>query len=355
MSARELVSFDQRSGVTTPANSLSTAHMMYRRCPAPTIADRTSVPGSFANAPRVQPFCVPWTATVDSYGIAYSAGLVGVTSSVGYAGTGSYEARMDAHIAANCTAVPGVLPAGYTPRLEHDCDMLSVPSVFSGAAPGICSCWDATPTRYMGPAGPINYYWIPYSAANQRGYTKVSFAGSFTVIDYDSVVEPIAAWMRTGLEDSARGWRNMRWMWNTPLLYSAPPHNMNLMGTVDLYISHNADGSTVANGSHFGDTIDYSKSFGQADLTWNPYISPSIGDYITPEWDTGQMLPALGVPTNYRITVLHTQTADPGPPVTYGDFLSAGTFSAKMSPVVNIPLRWTCCGDSGLIAPGGLV
>ncbi len=319
------------------------AHILRRYSP-----QKIPTASTFALGTLVQPFTVDWALANDDWGIPFTAGRVGVIDRIGVAGGGDYETQIDAYIAANTTPVPGTLPVGYTARLEHDCDGL----LGSDMGMATCDSTAANYTRYMGPDGPIAETWVPYNAAQARGYQTVKFSSSFTLIDWDSTVTPTIGWFKGTLENSARGWRNISLIWQCVHISTAPPHN--LSGSIDLYISHNADGSTVANGDHFGDTIDYSTSFDKDDLF---YVSDggALGHYEIPEITIGALNPSFGVPTNYRITFKITETEGTLAPGVYGSNIADVTWVSKMSPTDDIPFRWTCCGDDDLIAPGGLV
>ncbi len=290
----------------------------------------------------VQPFATPWTLTDDDYGIPFTSGRIGVGLNIGSLGGGDFDAQTDAFIAENTVPVPAILPGGYTARLEHDCDG------FLGVDMG--NALDLT--RYMDANGPVSNLWVPYSAAQARGYQTVIFPAGFTLIDWESVSTPVIGWLKGTLETGARGWRNITLLWQCIFVSSAPPHN--ITGAVDFYISHNADGSTVAAGDHFGDTIDFSCSLAKEDFS---YVNDfgSFGHYECPPIEVGALNPTFGVPTNYRLTLRVSETTGTLDGTVYAAGIGTVTLVGHMSPTDDIPFRWTCCGDDDLVAPGGLV
>lgn len=266
-------------------------------------------------ATAIRPYALAFPAASDQWGAAIPAGTLMVTQVAGIENDGSaYNDAFENYLidptnaGSRFVGVPAILPVGYTARTTYDWRYASQ-SLF----------------RYWGATGFTTATWVPsFKPMGYLNTTGWSGSGSFPfALQYD-IAGP--------------GYRRVEWRF---ALQS--PDRMDWGGTLDVKLSHNADGSAVAAGS-VGDTIDDTRSFTNADF-------PTI---IAPNrWSSWQVAPsgaqaAFGVPTRFYSTTYYNVTAP---------FVAATAYpiQIRVSPVLNVPLPISVPGVGDLIAPGGTV
>ncbi len=263
----------------------------------------------------IRPMAVPFNHTVDQWGVAFPAGLVGVTRRlalpnpiVGTLEEGFQADYDDPHLSEptkQLIAVPGVLPVGYSPNLydgwhstEPDLTRNRTASGYDYIAwlPSVVPQGDASSATFTGGGGgPINY--ALYGNGGTTGYRKVQFR------------------LITATASVAAGF------------------------SVALTISHNADGTDP--GFAIGDTVDWTGNVTDADFI-NPIGGGSMGtDFI----DAGPALASLGALTTFRMQSDATAGA------TWPGLLLV----THLSPRMDVPYPMSVHGHGDLIAPGGLL
>ncbi len=288
-------------------------------------------PSTASGSATIRPYVIPWTPTVDQWGIAFPAGLVGVVAAANLPGTLSGDLNVDletkwADLAGGSAmvAVPGVLPGGYTPNLH---------------VPWRTAAWDLS--RLPTADGWIAKTWLPN--ATPWGSSIIDFTFWSPTL--------VASGANSTLRTSWPGWRNLkiRAGGNNG---SGPPATKPTSGQCVIRISHNADGSAGASTGDL-DTVDATVTITAAQITANYDIVS--GAYQSDPIDLGgPFLATFGTLSRfvYRVVsnTLTSGSGGSGPP----------SFIAGVDPVVflesyrvDIPYPVTLAGYGDLIAPGG--
>jgi hypothetical protein len=286
----------------------------------------------------IPPFTWPSSLTTDQWGVSYpTADIVAVWKGTNLtnlsSGSGSFEERAEDEWEAMVTgntgevfAVPSVLPDGYTRNLFEDYTSL-VGVTGAGAPRRGADC-----TRLLTADGFVTSLWLP--SVNPYGASGTGAGGIIAngAVDYGS------------FDTASIGFRKLQMrltVWST----SSPASSFT--GTMTVVVSHNADGTNpgVAN----GDTVDSTTDVAPADLSTAIGSSGGATRWATDWYDLGEILPDLGVPTDFQsqidLTALTASTsASPG---------WAAEF--RMSPSVEVPLPNYVTGLYDLVAPGGYV
>lgn len=291
-------------------------------------------PSNAGESATIRPYVVPWTPTADLWGVAFPAGLVGVTQEISLpsplVGTinAGYESQW-ASFAASMIPVPAVLPVGYTVNPQVDWQSLT-----------------ANLARVRTAAGWVDKTWLPTTSPN--GFTLSPAAGFPPFHTTPSG----GAWVcRQAFTSAATGWRKVQLKLTTRLVQGGQP----AFPATPITINHNADGTNPGDTSASnpfatpgvaGDTLDFSGSVSGADF------SDANGDFFwdTPWIDCGAVLATLGTLAIFQFSWdTAAWTGAEG-------FISGGfLFSFRMSPRCDVPYPTTVLGQGDLIAPGGYV
>jgi hypothetical protein len=282
-------------------------------------------PSEAGGSATIRPYVVPWTPAADSFGVAFPAGIVGVTtdlvlpSPLGATINSDYESQWDGFLA-SLIPVPAVLPVGYTASLQTDWRSLT-----------------AQLYRLRTASGYTDKTWLPTSSPNgiETAFDSIDplpFNGGFTSPS------------RKNITVASTGYRKLQFKVVTAGLWLAMP----AYGTAPFTINHNANGTnpgnTSADGSvpgTAGDTIDFSGSVSDSDF------SDPDGNF---RWETGwidcgEILPTLGTLTYFQFAWDATGFAFALSPGFY--------FYFRLSPRCDVPYPISVAGQGDLIAPGG--
>lgn len=347
------MAIDLPSGYFTATNGLTLA-TTYGRAATPIRTGGTAI----------RPYVVPWVPTTDAFGIAFPAGLVGVAfayPSIAATPVPDYETATLTGLQNVSYAVPGVLPTGYTARLERDA---FAAAARPGGAIAVPASYSSVSAFYDNASG---------SALNIRsasGLTAVPWhpvdiiGGSQALIPDISLNHPAVsvagllsnqynfpATTLNGLNTTMRrysvGWRNLGVYFNAP----APTTGYtNPAGSCVIRLSHNADGSA---GSTSGDldTIDYTWTLAGSDFV----NVPSSGFRLTATYATGAILPTLGTVSRYVMRIVSSTLTQTRISTGVAENYYLDGFNVRESWRCDIPLPYTATGPGALIAPGGLL
>lgn len=274
-------------------------------------------PDTAGMSATIRPYVVPWTATADAFGVAFPAGLVGVTPSLSLPSplVGTFNAGFESQWASLLTTiipVPGVLPGGYTPSLQIDWTSLT-----------------ANLARLRTAGGYATKTWLPTTSPNGQTIGPVTLVGSGGVIGIPNPGYMIWATQVTGF-------RKVQVRFVTGQLWLALPSY-----TQTCKWSHNADGSNPGT-SALGDTIDATLTTTDADFT------DANGDFRwdTPWYDLG-IIQASSIGT---LTTFQVQCDSNTNPTAMDNGL---TIEYRLSPRCDVPYPLSVAGQGDLIAPGG--
>lgn len=277
----------------------------------------------FGSPSIITAYAFPWLTATDQWGVAFPAGTVGVTTKVHLQLplVTDYMSSIEAYWADLTNgvtyAVPGVLPAGYTPNLQV---------VGFNALMGLAVVLNATgfitqDTLAHWPG------WVP-KTTNINGYSD-SFG-----LGLGSGFSPppwVYFWRGLGGFNNA-GWRKVQYQ----ISYVAASVSA---GPVSLTISHNFDGTDP--GLAPGDTIDWAHSHPDTDF------SVTAGVASTAWIDAGTIVCSTnGIVANFNAELDISLNLG-----AYGSFGTSVHF--RLSPRCDIPFFATAVGYGGVIAPGG--
>lgn len=273
-----------------------------------------------------RPYAFPWPAasTADQWGVAFPAGIVAVSldqqEALGGVDGDPCEDRIEEALARY--AVPGVLPLGYTEnRYEEDPNAIGV--LGSGAPrPSIDI---ATQRRTNTGLEPVT--WTPDVRAIDG------------TLDTGSIFSVPLSVERASYDQRSIGYRKVQVRLRGRL--AVPISGATFAGSIDLTLSHNADGTLDLSAD--GDTIDFTHSWVPADFT-------TVGLFAESAWvDAGAILPTLGVAT-YFLSCLDTTGLTLNPTGT-----NAWVAELRLSHNCDVPFPSLVTGFGNLIAPGGYV
>jgi hypothetical protein len=221
-------------------------------------------------------------------------------------------------------AVPGVLPVGYTENRYEEWPN-AIGTLPSGAPrPSI----DITTHRRTATGLEDVGLWVP--SADWNGYTGAISGSPITTVHsfYDQNGATIG-FRKVQIKVSC----------GTALAPGTPLTAANFDGTLQVTLSHNADGTYAAAP---GDTTDFDQTFTRADFT------VVAGPLVETAWiDCGAIQGTLGVPTYWLSRFIGALTVNPG--------VGLWGASVRLSPRLDVPLPSLVTGVGNLFAPGGYV
>lgn len=285
----------------------------------------------------IRPYVIPWDPATDLWGVAFPAGIVGVTTSVVQTGAGTYNARTIAgwdQTTSGVIAVPAVLPAGYTARLNRE---------WHSASQSL--------DRVRTAAGYTTDLWMPSTSPHGTSTSVTAITSVPFTVNPDPPPFPSGSYVYRRFISVAPtiGLRKLQYRAGSNNL---PPGTYG--GTHTIVVSHNANGSITYNpsapyhGSDDGNVIDYTGSVANSDFT-----AGLEGTIYWTDWiDAGALTPTLGTLTTFTFSVTFTETYSAVAPINSTQ-LSHVQF--RYSSRVDIPYPFTATGQGDLIAPGGLV
>lgn len=276
----------------------------------------TAAPATAGASAGIRPYVVPWTASADSFGVAFPSGLVGVTEAISLPSPlgGTINAGFEsqwAGLLASIIPVPAVLPGGYTASLQTDWRSLT-----------------ASLTRIRTAAGFTDKTWLPTTTPNGSTIGPVTLVGSGGVIGLPNAGYMIWATAKTGYRKVQVKFRTGQ-QWLTMPSY-----------TQTCTLSHNANGSSPGT-SAVGDTID-------ATLTTTDAAFTNVGSFW---WETGWFdLGAIQASSIGTLTTFQIKTDSNSNPTAMDNGL---TIQWRLSPRCDVPYPISVAGQGDLIAPGG--
>lgn len=292
-------------------------------------------PFGVTSAVSIRPYVFPWTATIDSNGVAFPAGLVGIATTTVLSGAGSYAAQLEAGWNApsfgGVVAVPGVLPAGYTARLNRE--------------------WHSSSqslARVRTADGYNTITWMPAPAPFGSGDIKT---GGFNNTTYPG--------LKFNSGNPCTGFRALQMKVGLALFPASEGYGWTA-GSCTVRVSHNADGSAVPDGSGDGDTIDGEVNFSYTDLADSGI---DVGGFRI--WYTGYKTVTNALASSLgTLTRFYARDVDSGfgssfswsnPSIPDSGTLPIERITGLTSPRLDVPYPFTVTGIGDLIALGGLV
>lgn len=272
-------------------------------------------PSTAGGSASIRPYVIPWTTAADSFGVAFPAGLVGVTqaislpSPIGGTINAGYESQWNG-LVSSVIPVPATLPVGYTANTQTDWRALTADLSRIGTAGGF-----TTKT------------WLPTNSPN--GILR----GPLTLVGSGGTTGDPPGYMLMH-PSQLTGFRKVQYRLRTGQAWLVMP-------TYDqtMKVSHNANGTNP--GSALGDTVDATSHVTNAD-----FVNVS-GFFWSTNWiDLGQII-ASSIGT---LTYFSLQTDSSASPFSMANGV---TIELRLSPRCDVPYPISVAGRGDLIAPGG--